>query len=157
MKQLLILTCALLVGALSFAHSRTIDEKLLHAFSTSFPRAEKVSWQEAPQAYIVSFVDNGIRSRITYHKDGSIGSYIRYYFEEGLPVNIRLGVQREFPGKKIWGVVEVSQPAVEGAADADKGLSTYYYIKLENDKTWTTVKMDNSGNWEVTERYRKAS
>lgn len=155
MKKLFILTCALLIGTLTFAYSpRSIDEKLLHAFSASFPRAEKVSWQEAPQACIVSFVDNGIRSRITYHKDGTILSYIRYYFEEGLPVNIRLGLQRDYPNKKVWGVVEVSAPDEDNKAD--NSLKTAWYIKLEGPSNWMTVKIDSNGYTDVIERYRKA-
>jgi len=157
MKKLLVLTCALLVVSLSFAYTpRSIDEKLLHAFNNSFPRAEKVSWQESDQVYIVSFVDNGIRSRITYHKDGTITSYMRYYFEESLPVNVRLAVKKEFPGKKVWGVVEISSLPDTDGRDADKGLETHYYIKLEGPSNWTTVKMDNNGNWDVIERYKKA-
>lgn len=157
MKKLLVLTCALLVVSLSFAYTpSTIDEKLLNAFNNSFPRAEKVSWQEASKSYIVSFVDNGIRSRITYYKDGTIMSYIRYYFEETLPVNVRMAVKEEFPGKKVWGVVEISSLPDTRGARGDKGLETIYYIKLEGPSTWTTVKMDSNGNWDVTERYRKA-
>jgi len=158
MKKLFILTCTLLFGIGSFAYNpRNIDEKLVQAFSVSFPRAEKVSWQELTQAYVVSFVDNGIRSRITYQKkDGVILSYIRYYFEETLPVNIRLGIKREFPGKKIWGVVEIStQPDPEDQTP-EQGLQTVYYVKLESAKTWTTVKLDTNGNTDIVERYRKA-
>src|SRR4051812_30138860 len=131
MKRLFVLTCALLFGTLTFAFTpRTIDEKLLHAFNTSFPRAENVNWLEASQVYVVSFMDNGIRSRITYRKDGVISSYIRYYFEEGLPVNVRLALQRSFPGKKVWGVVEIS--ALPNADDeGDNKLQTAWYVKLE--------------------------
>ena len=157
MKKLFILTCALLIGTLSFAYSpNSIDEKLLHAFSISFPRAEKVSWQEVPQACIVSFVDNGIRSRVTYHKDGTILSYIRYYFEEGLPLNIRMDLKRDYPNKKVWGVVEVSALPDAGEGDTDKSLRTAWYIKLEGPSNWMTVKIDSNGNSDVIERYRKA-
>jgi len=158
MKKLFILTSTLLFALGSFAYSpRNIDEKLVHAFSTSFPHAEKVNWQELTEAYVVSFVDNGIRSRITYHKkDGAILSYIRYYFEETLPLNIRLNVKREFPGKKIWGVVEVSLLPDTDDQRPGEGLQTFYYVKLEGTNTWTTVKIDTNGNSDIVERYRKA-
>jgi len=157
MKKIFVLACALLVGLMTFAFApRSIDEKLLHVFNTSFPHAEKVNWLEASQVYIVSFVDNGIRSRITYLKDGVISSYIRYYFEEGLPVNIRLALQRSFPGKKIWGVVEVSALPDPNNAGAGSALQTAWYVKLEAPNTWMTVRVDAEGNLEVTEKYRKA-
>ncbi|MBS1566372.1 MAG: hypothetical protein JST39_18460 [Bacteroidetes bacterium] len=158
MKKIFVLTCALLVAALSFGFSpRTIDEKLLHAFNSSFPRAEKVSWQEEAQVYIVSFVDNGIRSRVTYRKDRTITSYVRYYFEENLPLNIRLALQKDYPGKKVWGVVEISAlPDLEDP-DADKNLKTSWYVKLESPTHWMTVKVEANGSNTITERYRKAN
>jgi hypothetical protein len=157
MKRLFVLTCALLVGTLSFAFTpRAIDEKLLHAFNTSFPHAEKVNWLESSQVFIVSFVDNGVRSRITYQKDGVISSYIRYYFEEGLPATIRLALQRSYPGKKVWGVVEVSALPDPNNAGAGSALQTAWYVKLESASTWMTVRIDAEGNLEVTEKYRKA-
>lgn len=155
MKKIFVLACALFVGLMTFAFTpRSIDEKLLHAFNTSFPRAEKVNWLEDAQVYIVSFVDNGIRSRVTYLKDGVISSYIRYYFEDGLPVNIRLALQRSYPGKKVWGVVEVS--ALPDPENTGTALQTAWYVKLETPNTWMTVRIDAEGNLEVTEKYRKA-
>src|SRR5437870_8817260 len=102
MKKLFVLLFTLLVVASSFANSpRNIDEKLLSILSTSFPHAERVSWQELSNTYVVSFIENGIRSRIVYQKDGQIVNVIRYYFEENLPVDVSMAAKRSFPGSSI--------------------------------------------------------
>ncbi len=157
MKKYLVLIYSLLIVISSFANSSwNIDEKLLHTFQASFPRAEKVTWNELSNVYVVSFVDNGILSRVMYQKKGdAIASYIRYYQEENLPVNIRSGIKHQHPGKKIWGVVEVSVPDNTGDADTEGILTTFYYIKLETAKTWITVKVSSDGNSEVVEKYKK--
>jgi hypothetical protein len=158
MKKLFFLSCSLLIVLSSFANSpRNIDEKLLQSFSTSFPHAEKIHWQELSQSYVVSFVDNGILSRVTYQKkDGAMANYFRYYQEEGLPMGIRSDLKHDYEGKKIWGVVEVSTPVINRDGDTDGTLSTLYYVKLEGATNWLTVKIDSNGNSEVVEKLKKA-
>ena len=152
MKKLFVLLFTLLVVASSFANSpHNIDEKLLRTFSSSFPHAERVSWQELSNTYVVSFIENGIRSRIVYQKDGQIVNVIRYYFEESLPVDVRLAAKRSFPANSIKGVVEVS-----ALADSGDHLDTAYYLKMETEHNWMTVKIDSEGNTSVVEKFRKA-
>jgi hypothetical protein len=150
MKKLFIAGIALLLAAASFADTITnVDDKLLRAFSNNFPRAEQISWQEFSNTYVVSFVEKGIRSRITYEKNGSIANIIRYYEAVHLPVQLRLAVTRDFPGKSVLGVVEVS-------ATVGEYLNTVYFIKMETDSAYLTIKMDGDGNSEITEKLRKA-
>jgi len=128
MKKLFALLFTLLVVASSFANSpRSIDEKLLRTFSSSFPHAERVSWQELPNTYVVSFIENGIRSRIVYQKDGQIVNVIRYYFEESLPTDVRMLAKHSFPGCSVKGVVEVS-----AMADSGDHLDTPKQIRIAN-------------------------
>jgi hypothetical protein len=130
---------------------------MVHTFQASFPRAEKVNWQELSDLYVVSFVDNGILSRVMYRKkDGALTSYLRYYLEENLPVNIRSAVKHRYSGRKISGVVELSVPSVPGDEGSDSLLTTVYYIKLEGANTWTTVKVSGDGSMEIVEKFKKA-
>ena len=152
MKKLPLLIYALLAVASTFANSPSnIDDKLLRLFSNSYPRAEHIRWEEMTNKYMVSFVENGIQARIIYQKDGSIESITRYYAEENLPAGIRQAVKREYKGQTVWGVIEVSADA-----GTEEHLKTVYFIKLVDNRNWTTIKMDSDGNTEVTERYRKA-
>ena len=152
MKKLFIIFSALLLSFSLIARDPGgIDEKLLQSFNTSFPSAEQVQWYEMPKAYVVNFVSGGIRSRIVYLKDGKISEFTRYYLEGNLPFLIRSKVKEAYPDKKIFGVIEVTT-----VTDGGSNSTVAYYVKLESDKYWITVKSDNEGNLDVVEKYRKA-
>lgn len=125
-------------------------DELIKTFATSFPKAEHVHWYEMPKAWVVNFVADGVRSRIVYTKDGKVTEFTRYYFEVNLPFLIRSKIKEAYPNKSIFGVVEVSIMAEGGTSKID------YFIKLEDEKTWLTVKSDNEGNLRVVEKYKKA-
>lgn len=151
MKKLLIFFPILLISFSSMAAFNP-GEKLIQSFNASFPKAEQVRWYELPKAWVVNFVADGIRSRIVYLKDGEQMEFTRYYAESNLPFLIQTRIKKAYPNKKIFGVVEVS--TITGSGNSAKAE---YYVKLEDDKNWITVKADNDGNMTVTEKYRKAS
>lgn len=146
MKKLVALVSSVVIGfhALAFA-TKNVNEKLLQSFKENFPQAEQVTWKELPLNYEVSFVENGIRTSITYEKDGNFVSSTRYYQERNLPYYLLINIRKKYPEKKIFGVVELS--TIE-AID--------YYIKLEDAKVWTTIKMDSEGNLSLVEKLQKA-
>ena len=152
MKKLFIFLSTLLISFSLLARDPgEIDEKLVKSFSTSFPKAENVHWYELPKSWVVSFVEDGMRSRIVYHKDGKVAEFTRYYFESNLPFIVHSKITKAYPDKKIFGVVEVS--VVSESTNASK---IEYFIKLEDDKSWLTVKSDNEGMLTVVEKYKKA-
>src|SRR5688572_30796275 len=153
MKKLFIMFSALLLSFSLIARDPgpgEIDDKLIKTFTTSFPKAERVHWYEMPKAWVVNFVADGVRSRIVYLKDGKVTEFTRYYFEANLPFLIRSKIKDAYPNKNIFGVVEVSIMTESGASRIE------YFVKLEDEKTWLTVKSDNEGNLNVTEKYKKA-
>src|SRR5690242_10649639 len=108
MKKFFILFCSLLMGIGSFAFTpQNIDEKLLQIFKTSFPTAEDVNWFEAKDTYIVSFKENGVRTRAVYERNGKLHNLTRSYNESNLPYPIQLRIKQWYPDKKIFGVVEM--------------------------------------------------
>jgi len=146
-KNFFALICLLTVSAGVFAFDGiTINEKLLKSFKQTFPNAQEVKWIEQQDKYTVNFKEKGILNKIDYDKDGNFLSSIRYYSEKNLPVNILVKLQKKFAGKKIFGVTEMNQDS-----------SVTYYIKLEDEKNWITVKSDSDANLEITEKYSKAS
>ena len=149
-KFLIAAVIALLSVSTLTAGTRNIDEKMIQSFQTSFPNATEVNWSETSHAYMVTFIDDGIRGRVIYQKDGSFIHYTRYYLEQNLPFNVRYKVKSEYPDKNIHSVVEISTITAQG-----KTLLTEYYIKLVDDKNWTTVKLDSNGDLSVMEKYRK--
>ena len=153
MKKFFIMFSALLLSLSLIARDPgpgEIDDKLIKTFATSFPKAERVHWYEMPKAWVVNFVAEGVRSRIVYTKDGKVTEFTRYYFEANLPFLIRSKIKDAYPDKSIFGVVEVSVLAEGGISKMD------YFVKLEDEKTWVTVKSDNEGNLRVVEKYKKA-
>jgi hypothetical protein len=153
MKKLIILFSAMLLSFSLIARdpgTGEIDDNLIKTFNTSFPKAERVHWYELPKAWVVNFVTDGVRSRIVYLKDGKITEFTRYYFESNLPFVVRSKVKNAHPNKNIFGVVEVSIIPEAGTSRIE------YFVKLEDEKSWMTVKSDNEGNLTTTEKYKKA-
>jgi hypothetical protein len=145
-KTLLVACCLLTLSAGSFAaETFTISDKLLQTFKQTFPDAIQVKWVEQADKYSVSFKQNDILTKVDYDKDGNFVSSLRYYTEKNLPVTVICRLQKKYAGKTVFGVTEV-------ATDA----TTEYYIKLEDAKSWTTVKSDADGNMQVVEKYKKA-
>jgi len=105
-----------------------------------------VRWLESADRYTVNFKENGILTKIDYDKDGNFISSLRYYSEKNLPINILCRLQKKYADKKVFGVTEMTS---EGGVE--------YYIKLEDDENWTTVKSNAEGSLQVVEKYKKAS
>ena len=144
-KSILVLFCLLSVSAGVFADKGVnISEQLLQSFKQTFPNAEQVKWLESSDKITVNFMDAGILTKVDYDREGNFVSSVRYYYEKNLPVNIICKLKKKFAGKTVFGVTEMSTDS-----------SVDYYIKLEDEKSWTTVKSDVDGNMEVVEKYKK--
>lgn len=145
MKKIIIIAISMLAfGAGIFARGIEVNEKVLKSFKESFPKAEQVTWQEFVDAYVVSFTAFGIKERITYDKEGNFVSAIRYYYMENLPANIICKLKKNYPTHKVYGVTEVTTETM-----------VEYYVKLEDNTSFITLKSDDGGNMEVVEKYKK--
>ena|SRR3569833_2742223 len=145
-KPLMILVCVMTLTAGAFAADGfTISEKILNTFKQTFPDAQQVKWLEQTDRYTVNFKENGILTKIDYDKDGNFISSLRYYTEKNLPINILCRLQKKYADKKVFGVTEMT---AENTVE--------YYIKLEDNENWITVKSNVDGNMQVVEKYKKA-
>jgi len=145
MKRTLVLICSLLLVAGAYAFNTTVNEKVLKSFKQAFNTAEQVKWEEFRDYYTVSFVNSGIRSKVNYDKEGNMLSSIRYYSPTMLPLNIIGKLKSNYPSHSLFGVTEITY-----------GDETTYYVKLEDAKNWTTIKIDNNGSCQVYEKFKKA-
>ena len=153
MKKLFVLFSALLIIVNSFGNTPIkIDDQILQTFAVQFPHAQKVVWQESNESYIVSFVEDGIRVRIVYLRNGSITHFLRYYLEENLPLDIRLDVKKKFPGKDIYGIVEENL-----VSNIENRSKTAYFIKLQDENSWLTIKAERHRKPRVVEKLNKAT
>jgi hypothetical protein len=137
----------LVLSAGAFAAKETnISEKMLQTFKQTFPDAQQVVWSEQGDKYTVNFRQGDILTKVEYDKDGNFLGSLRYYTEKNLPVTILCRLQKKYSDKKIYGVTEM-------ATDS----SVEYYIKLEDETTWMTVRANTDGTLQVVEKYKKAS
>jgi len=145
-KPLMIFVFVMTLTAGAFAADGfTISEKILNTFKQTFPDAQQVKWLEQTDRYTVNFKENGILTKIDYDKDGNFISSLRYYSEKNLPINILCRLQKKYADKKVFGVTEMT---AENTVE--------YYIKLEDNENWITVKSNVDGNMQVVEKYKKA-
>ena len=145
-KSLLVTVCLLSLSAGVFANENfAISDKLLQAFKQTFPDAQQVKWAEQEDKYMVNFKQNDILTKVEYDKEGNFLNSLRYYGEKNLPVNILCRLQKKYADKKVFGVTEVTSDA-----------SVEYYIKLEDENNWYTVRSNGDGYMQVIEKYKKA-
>ena len=143
MKKTIITLSALLMMLASFAAAP--NEKVLKIFNATFISPQEVSWYDHNNYYDVSFLQAGIRSSVKYDKEGNFISSIRYYGEQNLPINIVCQLKKKYASKKIFGVTEMTNAE-----------EVNYYINLEDDKTWVTVKVTGNGQMIFVEKFRKS-
>jgi hypothetical protein len=151
MKKVIAILTAVVIATSTYAFSPSgtfspfdPNEKVLKAFNETFSTATEVRWEEFPKYFAVSFVSGGIRSKVNYDKEGNMISSLRYYNPQLLPLYILNKVSQENPKKKLFGVTEVTV-----------GGNIAYYIKLEDNNCWYTVKVDSDGNTQTVEKYKK--
>lgn len=143
-----LLVAALFAGVFSisaFSASAEISQKALQSFHSVFAEAREVKWSEFKDHYLVSFSQHDVLVKASYDKDGNLLSSTRYYKEQRLPLNILYKVKKAYPGKAIEIVTEVSENNM-----------TAYFINLKDSKGWTIIQSDESGNFEVTDKFDKA-
>jgi hypothetical protein len=145
MKKLLIVAVAACLSISLYARPTDVNEKVLKIFNETFASAKDVKWSESENAYSVSFLLSGIQSKLVYDKQGNIVSSLRYYSPQYLPMNVYRSLLKKYENKTLYGVTELS---------ADDSI--VYYIKVYDSKYWYTVKTDNSGNLQVTEKLKRA-
>ena len=150
MKKLLALGVSLvMLTATTFANvDPTVDnvnEKVLRAFQETFPVVNEVKWKEYSNYYTVSFKQHNIQSEVRYDKEGNFLSSLRYYQEDMLPLSVLHQIKKKYSTKSIFGVTELIV-----------GTDVAYFIKLEDAKSWLTVKADQQGNLSVYEKLRKS-
>ena len=150
MKKLLALGVSLvMLTATTFANvDPTVDnvnEKVLRAFQETFPVVNEVKWKEYSNYYTVSFKQHNIQSEVRYDKEGNFLSSLRYYQEDMLPLSVLHQIKKKYSKKTIFGITELIV-----------GTDVAYFVKLEDEKSWLTVKADQQGNLSVYEKLRKS-
>lgn len=142
MKKI-VFAAMLLISISAFANTR-IDEKIERQFRESFPAATAIKWYDNKDHFEVFFMHNSVQCRISYNTDGSMMQMRRDYGKETLPLFITGAVQRKYPGKKVYGVTEITN---------SDGLK--YHLVLEDEKSWYFMTSDSAGDLSMHKKLRK--
>ncbi len=146
MKKLIFALAMLLGSATIFAITPPeVNEKVLKAFQETFKNPKDVNWHEYENYYEVDFKQDEIKTQVRYDSEGNITGTTRYYFENQLPPHILSNIKKKYPQRSVYGVTEIY---------AENDLQ--YYITMEDEKNWYTVKSNPVGNLEQTEKFKKA-
>ena len=118
------------------APASVVTEKVLKVFRDAFPEVKQPTWYNFDNYYEVYFTNaDNTSCRIDYSPDGIVLSTTRYYTSQHLSPVIRAKVNEKYPGKKIFGITEVSN-----------NDTMIYHIVLEDDKNWLNIQSDAIGN-----------
>ncbi len=146
MKKLIFALTMLLGSATIFAVTPPeVNEKVLKAFQETFKNPKDVNWHEYENYYEVDFKQDEIKTQVRYDSEGNITGTTRYYFENQLPPHILSNIKKKYPQRSVYGVTEIY---------TENDLQ--YYITMEDEKNWYTVKSNPLGNLEQTEKFKKA-
>ena len=107
-----------------------------------------ISFGQKTGGNITEALSNDITGLVSTKKvldeDGNIRYTIRNYSEELLPPFIANKIHQKFPGKKVWGVTEVS---------SEEGI--HYKVFLQDDKKWYHVSANSNGEVYLDQWYYK--
>jgi len=131
--------------AIANSNPSAVNEKLIKAFQAAFPLAEQVNWNETGDHYFVYFKDHDVLSEIEYDHIGIFIASERFYKSiDLLPLHLAWELHKRFPKKTVFGITETNTET-----------ETYYYVKLEDNKEWITVKGSPDGRMTVVEKFNK--
>jgi len=121
-----------------------ISQKVLDNFKQDFNSVKNIQWFTGENSYTVSFIQNDIRTRIDYDKEGNFLSSVRYFGEDNLPFNILLKIKEKYRGKVIKIVTEV--------IESD---SVLYSVNVEDEQNVYVIESDSNANTHLVRKYKK--
>lgn len=144
MKKTFATLAVLLVTLFAFAKP-PVSEKVLKQFTSIFPAVQDARWFEADDHYDVYFEKDGVKYHIRYDLNGKMESTRNYYDGTKLCPFLKAKVAEKYPGKNIFGVTEITNSE-----------EMFYIINLEDEKQWTNIRVDATGQMSQIEKLQKA-
>lgn len=127
-------------------YETTVSKKISSNFNEYFAGAKDVKWYtEDNQMFTAKFTLNNSKVTAYYREDGSLMATSRFMTGSQLPINIVAKLNRKYAEAKVYSVVEYS------AED-----NTVYYVTLETNDQWITVRADKDGFVRTTRKMKKA-
>lgn len=144
-KILLSLAMFVTIGTMSaFADSADVSPKVLNAFNNDFNSAKQVEWSVGVNYYRAAFTFNGNHVFAFYNTDGELLGLTRYISSLDLPMNLQMGLKKNYSDYWISDLFEVAN-----------NNGTSYYITLENADTKIVLKANGNSDWKTHNKVRK--
>lgn len=118
--------------------------KVLEVFNQTFKSPKEVQWLTNGDESTAVFVDNDIRTIITYDKNANFLLSRRYYGESSLPFNVLLKIREKYKAKKMGIVTEV----------IEDGTITYS-VNLEDEQNVYVIESDGNANMKLKLKFKK--
>lgn len=146
MKNLILSAAVLIMFSVSANanNGKPDNEKVLKTFTEIFKDAHNVSWNEAGKNYEAFFISDEVKTRAMFDSKGNLMQTIRYFKEDKMPANILYNIKKQYSGKEIWGITEVSNK---------NGI--IYNIVLRDEKDYLTINANNNGETELVTKYKR--
>ncbi len=144
MKKMILALAVFFTISSAFANEVTIKKEVLNAFNSNFTNATEISWTISDTYYKAAFTLNDLKVFAFYNLDGQFLGLTRYINSLQLPVRLHSSLMKNYPGKWITDLFEVSN---------DEG--TTYYITVENADTKIILKSNGGNDWSVYKKRAK--
>lgn len=118
--------------------SNAIPDQVINNFQESFPSAKNVHWYTNKNYLEAYFTFEKSSCRVDYSPEGQLLVVIYYLTPDLLRKDISAKIEKNFPGKEIYGITEFVR---DGQAE--------YFIVLKDDKNWYNLKYTTSGKIKI--------
>ena len=142
----LILSAAIILSLTANAAfpAEPVTEKALKTFGQIFKGAQNVSWANLGSNYEAFFTTGSIKTRAMLDRTGELVQTIRYYDESELPANVLYNIKKEYRGKEVYGITEVSNK-----------YGVNYRVVLRDDKQIFHINANSTGDTELVSKYKR--
>lgn len=122
----------------AMSQNSPVSRIVLTAFSAQFDKASDISWKITGNFIKASFQVNGQYMDAFYSTDGILIAISRNIVSSELPIQLQLGITKNYPGSWITELFEY----------ASNGTSTYY-LTMENKDEKFILESDSGNEWHL--------
>lgn len=133
MKKMIFMAFTVAISFSAFAtNPAEPSDKILNSFRQDFPNVHQQLIRDCGNYYLVCFKEDEFTScKVFYNLNGDILQTLKYYNASNLDPFIRAKVSKEFSGKDIYCITELTSKD-----------DHYYEIKLQDNTSWYVVKYE---------------
>lgn len=129
---------------LKITSGTVVTKEVDQAFQKAFPNAANLEWYKLNKDYMAQFIQNDMKHRALFKKNGYLKYNISYGYEKDLPNYIKVKINETYKKYKVINVANVKHE--------DRDI---WVINLDGPKNLLMVRMEGDEMDELT-NYKKA-